>query len=154
MVRKPLLIITLLLSLLMLCCAGFGLALTLRDAASIREDAFSQTAKIGERLPNNVQPSTSPALSEQLNSGDRQETHTTETDEAFVYTASTAIVDNLDVQRKNVDSDSDLPLYEIHVNCKQNVVTVYTYDDKGEYSVPIRAMVCSCGLDDGTIRGE
>lgn len=154
MVRKPLLIITLLLSLLMLCCAGFGLALTLRDAALIREDAFSQTAKIGERLPNNVQPSTSPALSEQLNSGDRQETHTTETDEAFVYTASTAIVDNLDVQRKNVDSDSDLPLYEIHVNCKQNVVTVYTYDDTGEYSVPIRAMVCSCGLDDGTIRGE
>lgn len=153
MVRKPLLIITLLLSLLMLCCAGFGLAFTIREVASIREDAHAQTAKVQERSVSPVQSSTFPALSEQLNSN-HEASDTPESEETFVYTASTAIVDNLDIQRKNADSDNDLPLYEIHVNRKQNVVTVYTYNDKGDYSVPIRAMVCSCGLDNGTILGE
>ena len=36
-------------------------------------------------------------------------------------------------------------LYSITANRRTNTVTVYTYDDKGEYTVPIRAMVCSCG---------
>jgi hypothetical protein len=35
--------------------------------------------------------------------------------------------------------------YIIKVNRLANCVTVYTYDLYGEYTVPVRAMVCSCG---------
>lgn len=35
--------------------------------------------------------------------------------------------------------------YYIKVNRKQNCVTVYTYDYEGNYTVPVKAMVCSTG---------
>ena len=45
--------------------------------------------------------------------------------------------------------------FEIWVNRKKSCVTVYTYDDKGEYTVPVRAMICSCGKEGNeTITGE
>lgn len=50
--------------------------------------------------------------------------------------------------------DPDILPYEIQVNRKQNCVTVFTYDSKGNYTVPVRAMVCSCGKDGRTITGE
>ncbi len=49
---------------------------------------------------------------------------------------------------------SGLLPYEVRVNRKQNCVTVFTYDSNGEYTVPVRAMVCSCGKNEGTITGE
>ena len=57
---------------------------------------------------------------------------------------TTAITANLDVVRKNSEKGTD-DLYNITVNRRTNTVTVYTYDDKGEYTVPVRAMVASCG---------
>ena len=65
---------------------------------------------------------------------------------------STAITANEDILERNELGNQDL--YHILVNREQNIVTVYTYDDDGEYTVPVRAMVCSCGLDKGTITGE
>ena len=50
--------------------------------------------------------------------------------------------------------DPDILPYEIQVNRKQNCVTVFTYDSEGKYTVPVRAMVCSCGKDGRTITGE
>lgn len=44
--------------------------------------------------------------------------------------------------------------FEIHVNRRQNCVTVYTYDEDGNYTIPVRAMICSCGKNDATITGE
>lgn len=35
--------------------------------------------------------------------------------------------------------------YYIKVNYEANVVTVYKKDSKGKYTVPIKAMICSCG---------
>ena len=35
--------------------------------------------------------------------------------------------------------------YQIRVNRAANCVTVYEKDDKGEFNVPVRAFVCSCG---------
>lgn len=153
MVRKPLLMITLALSLLMLCCAFIGLMITLREAASIRAEADAPAAGAKALSEHMTQAPSYPDMVQQLNRNDRSDPAGDEKDEA-VYTDSTAIVANLDVQRKNRDSDSELPLYEIHVNRLQNVVTVYTYDDDGAYSVPVRAMLCSCGKDDATILGE
>ena len=42
-------------------------------------------------------------------------------------------------------SQKEIPYY-IKVNYGQNVVTVYKKDDNGNYSIPIKAMVCSSGV--------
>ena len=67
---------------------------------------------------------------------------------------STAITANRDIEQKNRSSGSERLPYEIQVNRKQNCVTVFTYDKDGSYTVPVRAMVCSCGKDDATDTGE
>ncbi len=67
---------------------------------------------------------------------------------------STCIIANSDTVNKNKNSDSTKNLYKIQVNRKMNCVTVYTYDDDGNYTIPIRAMVCSCGKNNGTITGD
>lgn len=66
---------------------------------------------------------------------------------------STCITANSDVLKKNLASKNKKNPYSIYVNRKQNCVTVYTYDENGDYTVPIRAMVCSCGKNNGTIIG-
>lgn len=43
--------------------------------------------------------------------------------------------------------------YLIKVNRVHNTVTVYEQDEKGEYSVPVKAMLCSVGVGGRTIRG-
>lgn len=40
--------------------------------------------------------------------------------------------------------------YLIRVNRLANCVTIYSKDSSGQYTIPIKAMVCSVGLDDGT----
>lgn len=68
---------------------------------------------------------------------------------------STAIVANQSILNNNLqNSDSSKLPYYIKVNRQENCVTVYTYDQNGEYTVPVRAMVSSCGADNGTITGE
>lgn len=48
--------------------------------------------------------------------------------------------------------DNGCPYY-VKVNRQRNVVTVYTLDEDGYYTVPVRAMVCSVGKEDGTPTG-
>lgn len=67
---------------------------------------------------------------------------------------STSIKANSDVLEDNINDGSGQNPYAIYVNRQMNCVTVYTYDDDGEYTVPVRAMVCSCGENNGTIKGE
>lgn len=43
-------------------------------------------------------------------------------------------------------AETDKPYY-IKVNKQQNCVTVYGKDEKGTYTVPVKAMVCSVGAD-------
>ena len=40
--------------------------------------------------------------------------------------------------------------YAIRINRTLNIVTVYSLDDEGHYTVPVRAMRCSISLDDTT----
>lgn len=63
---------------------------------------------------------------------------------------TTAITENESYLKENLKNGEYMP-YLIQVNRKTNVVTVYTYDDLGKYQVPVRAMVCSCGLGDENI---
>lgn len=46
---------------------------------------------------------------------------------------------------KNNNTNSSLPYY-IKVNYGAQVVTIYTQDENGEYTVPYKAMVCSTGV--------
>ena len=57
---------------------------------------------------------------------------------------TTAIKANEDILAQNI-ATGERDIYSITVNRRTNTVTVYTKDDKGEFSVPVRAMVCSCG---------
>ena len=68
---------------------------------------------------------------------------------------STAILANQDILARNLANNGyDINPYYIKVNKTQNCVTVYTYDSNGDYTVPVRAMVCSCGLDGSTVTGD
>lgn len=66
---------------------------------------------------------------------------------------STAFTANEVTLKKNKNDGSDRNLYSIDVNRKKNCVTVYTYDKDGKYTVPVRAMICSCGDGDNTPTG-
>ena len=68
-------------------------------------------------------------------------------------TFSTAYTANKKVVNKNKKDGSGRNLYYIDVNRLKNCVTVYTYDKKGKYTVPVRAMICSCGDGDKTPKG-
>lgn len=67
---------------------------------------------------------------------------------------STAYTANEDILYENAASDSYLNPYKIEVNRTKNCVTVYTYDENGEYTVPVRAMICSTGKDKATVTGD
>ena len=67
---------------------------------------------------------------------------------------STSISDNLDVLKENIYDGTNQNPYAIYVNRKMNCVTVYTYDENGDYTIPVRAMICSCGKNNATITGE
>ena len=57
---------------------------------------------------------------------------------------TTALFANLDTLEEN-QQNGKANLYRITVNRHTNTVTVYTYDENGEYTLPVRAMVASCG---------
>ncbi|MBQ9742301.1 MAG: DUF5011 domain-containing protein [Ruminococcus sp.] len=60
---------------------------------------------------------------------------------------STAIIGNQSKVELNFSSESMNTPYAIFVNTKTCCVTVYTYNDKGIYNIPVRAMACSVGGD-------
>lgn len=66
---------------------------------------------------------------------------------------STCIIANSDIDNQNRQQLKQ-NLYMLEVNRKMNCVTAYTYDKDGNYTIPVRAMVCSCGLNDATILGS
>lgn len=50
-------------------------------------------------------------------------------------------------QKQNVSSlIGEQSSYRAEVNIKKNVVIIYAKDDKGNYCIPVKAMVCSCGI--------
>lgn len=61
--------------------------------------------------------------------------------------------EEVDSEELEEPKEAALPYY-IRINRKQNCITIYTLDEKGEYTVPYKAMICSTGLYNGTPRGE
>ncbi len=68
---------------------------------------------------------------------------------------STALIANQSILENNIKNfDGSKMIYSIKVNRQENCVTVYTYDQNGEYTIPVRSMICSSGADGGTITGN
>ena len=44
--------------------------------------------------------------------------------------------------------------YYIKINRQQNCVTIYEQDEKGKYTVPVKAMACSTGVNNATPKGK
>ena len=55
-------------------------------------------------------------------------------------------------QPETVKAAENSPYY-VKVNRQQNVVTVYEKDENGEYTVPVKAMTCSTGVNNATPEG-
>jgi len=64
-----------------------------------------------------------------------------------INTKSNNIIDNNMVGNNKVQIlDYNSLSYYIKVNCKAQTVTIYTCDENGEYSIPIKSMLCSTGI--------
>lgn len=57
-------------------------------------------------------------------------------------------------EKKEEQKKNDQKKYYIKVNRQTNVVTVYTYDNAGAYTQPVKAFVCSTGKSNGTPTGK
>lgn len=58
------------------------------------------------------------------------------------------IEENENVENENESNTTNVnpsKKYYIAVNYKENVVTIYTYDQEGNYTIPVKAMICSTG---------
>ena len=51
----------------------------------------------------------------------------------------------LEIQEQESSTEEDPYPYYIKVNKRQNCVTIYEKDEAGEYTVPVKAMICSTG---------
>lgn len=67
---------------------------------------------------------------------------------------STAITANMNILNSNLEDNSGRLPYALRVNRTLNCTTAYTYDENGEYTIPVRAMIASCGANGGTITGD
>lgn len=52
-------------------------------------------------------------------------------------------------ENRKIEINNDTKFY-IKVNYLQNVVNIYTEDERGEFTVPVKAMVCSTGVSTPT----
>ena len=98
--------------------------------------------------------------SSEENSDESSEESTDESsDENSEQTSEETSSENSDEDENEGDSDessenseesegpdlSGLTTYLVRVNCATNVVTIFTYDENGEYTIPVKAMICSTG---------
>lgn len=60
--------------------------------------------------------------------------------------------DDPGIRLENAPESNGRPYY-IRVNRQENVVTVYGLDETGHYAIPVKAMVCSVGLNNNTVVG-
>lgn len=57
-----------------------------------------------------------------------------------------------EVTENEVEQKESFPYY-LKINRQQNVITVYEIDDNDEYTIPVKAILCSTGLYNATPKG-
>lgn len=86
------------------------------------------------------------------------ETQEEATDTIVKEEVLTETIEDTSVSQEEAETESETEIvvekvdapYYIKVNRQANCVTIYAKDESGEYTVPIKAMVCSVGLDNQT----
>lgn len=79
------------------------------------------------------------------------ESESTETTET-VETTEQPGTETEDTEATETEQEEEFP-YLLKINRQQNVVTAYEKDENGEYTVPVRAILCSTGLYNATPKG-
>lgn len=82
----------------------------------------------------------------------KSKTPAASTAECSVKQTTTKPTTEKEPQGNNNGTSSSMP-YLIKVNKTQNIVIIYKQDDSGEYTVPVKAMVCSVGKEGNTPLG-
>ena len=59
----------------------------------------------------------------------------------------------LDSTEVVTETEEEMLPYYIKINRQQNVITVYESDENGEYTIPVKAILCSTGLYNATPKG-
>ena len=77
-------------------------------------------------------------------------TEATEQEDNVVFDEESETTENKEVI---IQAEEEVLPYYIKINRKQNVITVYKKDDGDNYTIPIRAIVCSTGLYNATPKG-
>lgn len=81
------------------------------------------------------------------------EAEVTEETEAASETEVTGATENESTEiAEETEQEEEFPYY-VKINRQQNVITVYEKDENGEYTVPVRAILCSTGLYNATPKG-
>lgn len=69
-----------------------------------------------------------------------------------VVLAAFMLLTSVGVPTETYAATSSRPYY-IMINRKQNCVTIYKQDDNGKYTIPVKAMACSVGVNNATPTG-
>ena len=114
----------------------------LQDEADVLQR--SRTEPLTEAL---LEPEESRMTAEMQTTAEAETETETETEaETETETAPQAVLDLSDQDSPVTDSKEQDPYpYYIKVNKTQNCVTIYEKDEAGEYSIPLKAMICSTG---------
>ena len=96
------------------------------------------------------------AQNEGIGSGKKAQESYLKVDETFGVTEVTDSLEAEDVSEGNLSVpsvDSNKLPYYIKVNRQANCVTIYTLDEEENYTIPVKAMTCSVGLNNATPLG-
>ena len=128
--KNLILIIALIFIMILIAFATYGI-LSGKDS----KDSKKATAKARE----NIIKSTNTAYANSIVVALTENEIVNQIDENIIVEVEETV--NEDGSRK---IDSDMPYY-IRINTQANVVTIYTKDSDGDYTIPVKAMVCSTG---------
>lgn len=127
-----------------------------REEEEKLEESMENVPKEGGKTEFQAsQPGAESTESEQLANSNEQ----AEENEYIQMTEGTELAEkteedaNADTEvAEETGQEEELPYY-IKINRQQNVITIYEKDENGEYTVPVKAILCSTGLYNATPKG-
>ena len=115
-------------------------------------EASTENVHYEEQQETEIQPeNTEVAVKTENMENENIEIENTETAETVENTEQPG-TETEDTEATETEQEEEFP-YLLKINRQQNVVTAYEKDENGEYTVPVRAILCSTGLYNATPKG-